>query len=192
MYIDIYDQKYFEKYREMAKSEKAKRIYSTRWDLIQKYLTSGDILDYGCGPGAFNQAGPDNFKKYGYDINPACGFSLLPFKDWDAVTFWDSLEHIPDFPEVVKRLKPKYLFITCPNLEAVKCPITEWRHYRPGEHLYYFDKYSLEVILDALGYDVKESNFLEGGIRNPDNPKWILTTVAERKSDAFVDEKKAW
>lgn len=179
--MNIYDKSYYERYVKQAKSELGKKIYKARWELIKKYVDEGKLLDYGCGPGAFNAACPGGFELHGFDINPSCGFSKIDhWERWNIVTFWDSLEHIPDFYRELKRLSPKWLFITCPNLEAVKGDIKDWRHYRPGEHLFYFDKYSLEVILESLRYKIIDHNFDEGKLRNPNNPDWIMTVVAKR------------
>jgi len=177
----IYDKAYYLKYVKQAKSKLGKNIYKTRWKLITKYIKNGAILDFGCGPGAFNKAGPDNFSKYGYDINPYCRFEKFPkVKFWDIVTFWDSLEHTPDFYGIIKKLNPKWIFLSCPNLESVKIPITQWKHYRPEEHLYYFDRHSLKVILELLGYQIVEINYDEGKLRDPNNPLAIITIAAKR------------
>jgi hypothetical protein len=184
VYKDIYNQGYLDKYKKQAKTDIGKRLYFTRWELIKKYVDGGHLLDYGCGPNVFNEQAPVTFITYGYDINPHAGFINIPNFTFNTVTFWDSLEHIPQFYAVLQKLNPEWLFITCPNLESVKGSIKNWKHYRPKEHLYYFDKYSLEVILESLGYKVQEFNFDEGRIRDPKNPEAIITVVAKRDSSS--------
>jgi hypothetical protein len=176
----VYDQEYLDKYKELAKTELGQKIYKTRWDLIKKYIKQGTLVDYGCGPNAFNNAGPKEFEKYGYDVNPNVKFPDLPYQPWDIVTFWDSLEHIPDFYDVIRLFKAKWLFISTPNLESVITPVTEWKHYRPEQHIFYFDKYSLRIILKALDYEIIEINHEEGALRDPKNPKAIITVVARK------------
>jgi hypothetical protein len=182
---EVYDNEYLQKYMKNANTELGRTIYRCRWELIQKYIKEGSLLDYGCGPNAFNDQGSDVFDRYGYDINPYSGFNKIPFRRWDIVTFWDSLEHIPNFYETIKRFDAKWLFITCPNVESVQGSITQWRHYRPEEHLFYFDRHSLKIILQALGYKIKEISFEEGALRNPQDPKAIITVVAERVDHDF-------
>ena len=177
-YSDIYGTEYYNRYVQLANKPLAQAIHSNRWMLILKYISSGTILDYGSGPGTFNEHGPNTFTKHNYDVNPLCNARKTPELDWDAVTFWDSLEHIPNFYSVIANMRAKYLFITTPNLESAIDPIPYWKHYRPKEHLYYFDRHSLSVILEELGYKIVEINHDEGKLRDPKNPAAILTLVA--------------
>lgn len=177
-YSDIYGKNYYNRYVQLANKPLAQAIHSNRWALILRHLRTGSILDYGSGPGTFNEYGPDSFIKHNYDVNPLCDAREMPKLDWDAVTFWDSLEHIPNFYSVIANIDAQYLFITTPNLESVTESVTLWKHYRPKEHLYYFDRHSLSVILDELGYKILEVNHDEGKLRDPKNPAAILTVVA--------------
>lgn len=142
------------------------------------------LLDYGCASGAFHQSSPNGYQTDGYDINPATGFYKpnLMFPIFDIVTLWDSIEHVTDPRGLLQWLLPRWLFISTPNLESVRGDIREWRHYRPEEHLYYFDRHSLKVILGDCGYDLKELNFEEGALRDPKNPEAIITVAACRRS----------
>lgn len=183
----LYGQAYFEKYTALAQTPLGRAIYASRWALISRYCQSpranGEylkVLDYGSGPGAFNVHGPDNFDKFNFDINPICGFTELPNEKIDILTLWDSVEHIPNFYGVIKNINADWIFLTTPNLESVDKPIGFWKHYRPREHLYYFDRHSLEVILSDLGYSIVEMNYDEGRLRDPQHPSAILTLVAVR------------
>ena len=164
--LNIYNKDYFDKYVGLGKTDLASRIHKNRWEIVERHMPHGSVLDYGCGPGTFASHAPSEYEVTGYDVNPEAGCTNIPFHQFDAVTFWDSLEHIPDFYGEIVRLRPKYLFITTPNLASVKCRIMAWRHYRPDEHLYYFDQFSLKVILNSLGYKIEEVNFDEGSLRN--------------------------
>lgn len=94
---------------------------------------------------------------------------------------WDSIEHVPNFYGEIKEINADWLFISTPNLESVIEPVMFFRHYRPKEHIFYFDRHSLGVILEDLGYEIKEMNFDEGKLRNPNRPDAILTVVAKRR-----------
>jgi hypothetical protein len=179
--MDIYNQEYLKRFRDQARTEKGRRIYAARWKFITSYVNKGTLLDYGAGPGAFNEMGPETFDKDNYDVNPYSGYNTIPDKKWNIVTMWDSIEHIPDFYGTIKKLDPDWLFLSTPNVENVKGPITEWKHYRPKEHLYYFDKYSLKIILESLGYYILDYHFEEGAIRDPENPEAIISVVARKK-----------
>lgn len=182
----IYGREYFEKYAALAHTPLGRAIYTSRWALISRFCQSPketsylNVLDYGSGPGSFNAHGPDNFIKFNFDINPSCGFTELPKEKIDILTLWDSIEHIPNFYGTIKELNSDWLFITTPNLESVVKPVQHWKHYRPREHIYYFDRHSLDVILTDLGYQIVEMNFDEGQLRDANHPDAILTVVAKK------------
>ena len=180
MMPNIYGRDYFLKYVELSKTTLSDQIHKCRCDLLKKHKYGGTVLDYGCGPGTFAKAAPPEFEVSGYDINPNCnehGILVNP----DIVTFWDSIEHIPNFYEVIKTLSPKFIYLTTPNLKSVKSGIQEWKHYRPKEHLFYFDEDSLTMIFKHLGYNVLEINYNEGRLRNSENPTAILTMAFKRE-----------
>lgn len=182
MSINIYDEKYHQKFLERANTEVGKKIYDTRWKLVEKYCHGQlTLLDYGCASGAFHKSSPNGFVTFGYDINPHCGWSVLPDGKIDILTMWDSLEHVHDPVGLLLKLNPNWIFLSTPNLESVRGDIRQWRHYRPAEHLYYFDLYSLTEILEHCGYEVLEHNFDEGKLRDPGNPQAIISMVARKK-----------
>lgn len=190
MGIEIYNAEYAAKYQELATTPLGQAIYMARWALILKYVQSGTVLDYGSGPGAFNAHGPSSFNRFNYDVNPTCGFTEKVWLDGcgeprmvsgiDVLTMWDSIEHVPNFYGEIRDVNAPWLFITTPNLESVAKPILFWKHYRQGEHIFYFDRHSLAVILEDLGYRIVELNFDEGKLRDPEHPDAILTVVARQ------------
>lgn len=186
MSTSIYDAAYHNKFLERAKTELGKQIYKSRWDLVMRHAPGHlRLLDYGCASGAFHMSSPNGYKTEGYDINHHTGFkddSHLEFRGFDIVTMWDSIEHVHDPVWLILQLKPEWLFLSTPNLESVKGGIHAWKHYRPGEHLYYFDVHSLREILDHCGYDIVEVNYEEGALRDPADPQAILTLAAKRRA----------
>lgn len=177
-----YGKDYCQKYEEYSNSELGRKIYSTRWALIEKYC-HGDmtLLDWGCAGGAFHLSSVNGFRCGGYDVNPCSPFSEQPgLGKRDILTMWDSIEHMTDISSPFI-YSPDWVFISTPNLESVKVPIKEWKHYRPFEHIHYFDKYSLESMLAPLGYVPVEFNYDEGALRDPKNPEAILTAVFQKK-----------
>lgn len=185
MSIKIYDAAYHKKFFDRAQTELGRRIYQTRWDFVQRHVPEGGrLLDYGCASGAFHKAAPKGFLTEGYDVNPHTGFSKtldLGFEHFEIVTMWDSIEHLHNPVGKIQELMPEWLFITTPNLESVRGDIHAWKHYRPGEHLYYFDCHSLREILEDTGYSIIEINYEEGFLRDPQDPRAILTLAAKRR-----------
>jgi len=184
MSTGIYDETYIKRFIDRANTELGRRIYRSRWKLIEKYCHGNLVLlDFGCGPGVFHRSGTNGFCCYGYDVNPFSGFSgmnHLP-AEIDVLTMWDSIEHVPSPVYVIREWKPEYIFLSTPNTDSVNGSIKDWKHYRPKEHLYYFNLKSLEGLLGGEGYEILEHNFEEGALRDPDCPKAIIT-IAARKS----------
>ena len=182
MSTSIYDAAYHNKFLERSKTDLGKQIYKARWDLVMRHAPGHlRLLDYGCASGAFHMGSPNGYRTHGYDVNPHTGFSSgkdLGYMAFDIVTMWDSIEHVHDPVDVIKGLMPDWLFITTPNLESVKTGIKEWKHYRPGEHLYYFDRHSLKEVLGSCNYEIVEENFIEGALRDPSDPEAIITVAA--------------
>lgn len=186
MSTSIYDAAYHNKFLERANTELGKKIYQARWDLVMRHAHGNlTLLDFGCASGAFHTSSPNGYRTEGYDVNPHTGFSSterMGFREFDIMTMWDSIEHVHDPVGLIESLEPTWIFLSTPNLESVRGDIRQWRHYRPAEHLYYFDRHSLTEILGHCGYDVKEVNFEEGALRDPQNPEAIITMAAKRRS----------
>jgi len=177
--FDVYDAAYAERYRKQATTELGKKIYAVRWKMIERYCHGNlRLLDYGCASGAFHMSSPNGFRVGGYDINPNYGFNTLPLGYVNILTMWDSIEHVHEPWKVIEDFKPQWLFLSTPNLESVKGPVSQWKHYRPLEHVYYFDKHSLRFHLEASGYEVLEFNHEEGALRDPANPEAIISCAA--------------
>ena len=178
---NVYNKRYYNRFIERAESEIGKKIYEQRWDLIGKHCSNNmSLLDFGCMAGAFQKLSPNGFKCYGYDINPYGNFTKKPKERINILTMWDVIEHlvVPDAP--IKEFNPEWLFICTPNKDAVKGRFEDWIHYRPAEHLHYFNYNSLSKLLGENGYRMIEHNFTEGSIRNPKSPEDIITVVARR------------
>lgn len=178
----IYDEKYHQKFLERANTALGRQIYALRWKFIEGFCHGNlKLLDYGCASGAFHQSAVNGYLTSGFDINPHCGFKEIPKGTIDILTMWDNIEHLPDPVGVIRQLDPTWIFLCTPNLEAVRGDIRKWKHYRPGEHLHYFDIASLTEILEHCGYQIIAHNFEEGCLRDPENPEAILSLAAVRK-----------
>ena len=121
--------------------------------LLNQEDLSYNICDIGYGMGHFLSAIKKfGFKPYGIDVHKTdFGVSECDYDsnlDFDVVTMFDSLEHLKD-PSLVCKLKSRLYIVTLPNTPTRIEDFPEWKHYRPGEHLHYFSKDSLELILNA-------------------------------------------
>lgn len=129
----------------------------------------GKILDYGCATGEFlnyckskgwktlgiepnEQAG--NFAADRYGIEVRKGFKEVAEDDFDVLTFWHVLEHIPDLNEVLqfsgKVLKSSgTLVIAVPNINSWDAEHygAYWAALDVPRHLYHFSEDSMENLL---------------------------------------------
>lgn len=193
--VSQYDEEYKDEYLRRENLNANGPIQMTRWRLVQSYVPSGKILDMGCGVGAFLKKTPQNFMSFGVEINPlevehckSQGLNVssdMPIHEFDAITFWDVLEHFPDL-NFIFNLKQTFLkknghvFITVPNFEARMLPrIKEWKHYKPNEHIHCFSENSIVAFCEKYGFQYLACNFDESSIRQP--YKSIATYVIQNR-----------
>jgi hypothetical protein len=126
------------------------------------------ILDVGYGTGAFLKVCETQISnRYGHDISgwnvpEGCKFidNILE-KEFDVVTFFDSLEHMDDI-EFVKDLKCNYICISLPWCHYFDDEWFEtWKHRKPDEHLWHFNEESLQNFMTRMGYETINTCNLE-------------------------------
>jgi len=140
-------------------------------------MTKGEILDIGCGTGAFlntmKAAGwgitglePDETarKKANdlYNISPQSPEQLFELKpaSYHAITMWHVLEHVHELHAYVKQLASLItpqgrIFIAVPNYTSKDAEIYReyWAAYDVPRHLYHFSPASMEQLLSL--YNLK-------------------------------------
>lgn len=179
LFKDTYNREYLKHYQELAETELGIQIYQARWKLIEQYCQGHmTLLDYGSGPGSFGKQSTNGFLITNYDINPFSGFDKYPDGEFDILTMWDSIEHLEIPLEPIRNHIPEWIFITTPNLDM--CTGNDWRHYKPNEHISLFTPSQLCMDISQEGYILREFNFKEGFLRNPNRPKDIFTMVFKR------------
>lgn len=174
-----YDASYFKKYRQMANTPIGRALTKARVDLVRKYYAGFNLVDVGIGSGQFVTASGAS----GYDVNPA-GIAWLNdrnrFADmytgqYDAMTFWDSLEHIDDMRAAVQHID-RFAFVSIPVFTD-KDDVLASKHFRPDEHIHYFTVSGLIRWFDEQGFNCREYNQMESEIGR----EGIGTFVFERK-----------
>jgi SAM-dependent methyltransferase len=155
--------------------------------LLAAHRHPGRILDVGCSVGIFLEAArAGGWEAYGVELSDdtaaaarARGLDVVtgtlanarfPAENFDAVTFWDVLEHLRD-PVPTLFLANKLLVqdgilaLSTPNVGGIfprvslrVAPLTRvWRHPEPPYHLVQFSKETIEHALRLAGFEILET-----------------------------------
>jgi hypothetical protein len=163
-----YDKAYFEKYVGYAQTDQGKSINLMRMGMVSSWITDlpqTTILDVGIGCGMFVQGMRSfGYKCYGTDVNPQ-GVKWLQKKGWilphttpaNVLTFWDVLEHIEEPRLLFNYHIPEWVFV-CMPIYRDENHVFQSKHYRPGEHCWYFTEYGIRRFMLSHGYDCVEMN----------------------------------
>lgn len=160
-----YDDEYYNKCRSYEDQEIALKINAGRIALVARNFGLGPVLDVGIGSGEFIKKRQNT---YGLDINPVAIEWLKRNDLWaerlsefGAVTFWDVLEHI-ETPELyLKQIGlQSMLFTSLPVMYSLG-GIRLSKHYRPGEHLYYFEEQGFIDWMDMHGFMLTDRDDFE-------------------------------
>lgn len=167
----IYDAGYFQHYRRICETPVAKALNRFRVGLMRDALDLAadappqTVLDVGIGDGAFLRAAAAQVpfglvELKGCDINPL-GVEYLEQHGqlahlddeggFDVVCFWDVLEHLPD-PRVGLRASRKTALVSIPIFESQLHALRS-RHFKPGEHIWYFTRRGFLAFADQEGFD---------------------------------------
>ena len=177
-----YGSEYFHEYESRSKNEVSESLMDSRRALVDAYH-EGDVVDVGSGFGTFvehRNRGREEPNTFGYDVNPwsvAKTINLGLFWDpWErpmpAATFWDSLEHFDDPTPILSRIE-RYAFVSIPifrSLEHVK----ESKHFKPGEHVWYFTSDGLVRFFKDHGFALIESSNREVVIGREDIESFVF------------------
>jgi hypothetical protein len=177
-----YDQDYIDaRYEAYDTTEEMSHL---RLGMLKAYVVRGRLLDVGYGNGSFVKlALKAGFKAYGFDVHgadfgvPEAG--LNSGDQWDAVTFFDSLEHIPDLAPIKDLAKrTDYVIVSYPcRPDDFPVDAWGWKHFRPGEHIHYFCGRSIAYL---FGKTIKHAAALEDVIRGGRGKKTNILTLVLR------------
>lgn len=146
------------------------------------------ILDIGYGNGDFLETCTNIIPNcYGYDISPypapdkVTKIDSLNNIEVDVITMFDVLEHWKNIYEI-KNLKCNYIYLSLPNCDYKSDDwFDTWKHRKPNEHLWFFNKESLTTFMSEVGYECKNISYVEDIIRKDslNNPN-ILTAIFKK------------
>ena len=178
-----------------------------RFKFIKKYQPHGRLFDLGAGWGHFMEAG----RKLGYDVH-GIEIADMPYKyakedlnlpvehinffdmeieqnEYDLITMWDVLEHIPDADEVIKRCNLMlndggYVILQVPQIDSFFAKILKenWHMIGTG-HVNYFSKKSIKKIFKEYGFEVKK-------IKSSFELKLFLMYVLGKKKTTEADKQE--
>lgn len=144
-------------------------------------------VDIGGGTGIFAQMADHVFRScVSYDVVPETtqiSEETLHETEWDIAFCYDSLEHFSDINDLFS-ISARYYCISYPETPAVQYPeeLINWRHYKPGEHLWCLNKTGMCEWLEDKNYRVIACSHVEDAIRTPwcENKPNITTILAQR------------
>ena len=163
-----------------ASPEWIRRDQRHRTSFLYRFRSGGSILDVGCGLGFFLRAlDPKQWDRYGIEPMPVpygeAGRALgtdrifnteliaagLPSGKFDAVTFWDSLEHLPNpravLREAARLLRPGgIVVIGLPNFGSYQARHfgEDWFGLSLPHHLCHYTRETLTRLLKTCGFRV--------------------------------------
>jgi hypothetical protein len=177
-----YDHAYVARYEKYPERE----LSEIRAALFQRFFPDADIVcDIGYGTGAFLRA--INHRSgwvhcRGYDVSPYPAPSFVRVepnwqkKRWPVLTFFDSLEHFEQLP----KFQAEGVIVSVPWYHPALGAewFYNWKHRRPGEHLWHFTP---ETLANAMAINGLRPVFIgspEDAVRKNDGD-WpnILTMV---------------
>ena len=161
---------YFGRERSIA-ARKADARLDALASVTQRRL--GRLVDVGCAAGYFVEAalargwdahGVEPSPEARQGMSPSVAARVAPSLEaldgaFDAVTFWDVLEHLPDplaaLREARARLRPGgVLGVVVPVIGSVNTRLAprSWDQYKPPEHLWFFSRRAMrETLLRGAG-----------------------------------------
>lgn len=152
---------------------------------LHRFRRQGSVLDVGCGLGLFLLAlDPTRYDRYGLETMPLpyqeaarrlgaerivageLPAARLPREQFDVVTFWEVLEHLPNpraaLEAAFRLLRPGGLvLLSLPNFSSYQARRfrEDWYALSLPRHLYHFTPATLTRLLEAAGFRVR---MLEG------------------------------
>ena len=174
-----------------------KRTLASKYSALHKHHPHGRVLDIGCGTGEFlSYLMGRGYMVHGIEPNPRAreqaianhSIEVLPSVDqmpaqeqFQVVTLWHVLEHLPDLHELFKRL---YAFLSVGGVLIIAVPDrNSWdaKHYGPfwaaldvPRHFSHFRKKDVVRLLHEHGFDLIQTR-----------PMWFDSTYVSLLSERY-------
>lgn len=148
-----YEKDYWDKYVEYDATKMGEALTRFRLKFVRKFW-HGEVVDIGIGAGRFVQESGGK----GFDVNKSA-IKWLKNNDLycdpydqpvQAITCWDSLEHIPEPVKLLDQVT-KWVFVSMPIFPDAN-RAHKSKHYRPGEHIWYFSERGLIHWMASHGF----------------------------------------
>jgi len=146
--------------------------------LISGYYKTGKILDIGCGTGEFlnicknakwttlgiepdAEARKKAVENYGLDVKEEGAIKGLKNEEFDIISMWHVLEHVPRLNERIEDLKrlikpDGIIIVAVPNLTSLDAKIYKehWAAYDLPRHLYHFSPKDIDSVFKNHGLKI--------------------------------------
>ena len=165
--IAPYDQDYFDRFARDADTDLGRALMRARFDFVEEHYR-GSLIDVGIGCGAFVELRRERDRvTYGHDVNPAGiawladrGLMMNPYLVQSrAITLWDVLEHIPDYPDLLAHVR-EWVFVSLPVFRDAE-HVLRSKHFRPDEHCWYFTQAGLVHAMKLCGFALVSESRIE-------------------------------
>ncbi len=141
-----------------------------KYHQVKKHATGKNLLDIGCGTGEFlnycqiqgmntkgiepgKQAREFAKKQYNLEIDDEPALDNLPAGQYDVITLWHVLEHVPNLHQRMKTITSLIkdqgiIILALPNPQSFDAEKYEkfWAAYDTPRHLYHFRKKNIETL----------------------------------------------
>lgn len=182
-----YDEAYWQKYEAYAATELGRQLNEARLRLLDRYAAVGAVCDIGIGCGQFVAAlRAAGRVAFGWDVNPTA-IEWLREREWlldpyvgecRAMTFWDSIEHIPDVERILARVG-KYVFVSLPIFSDARHVLAS-KHFRKDEHVYYWTRSGFLCWMAEHSFRCIEHNTMESLLGREDVHSFVFERVARQ------------
>lgn len=160
-----YDDTYLDKCKEREATSVGKLLILLRSNLTDTHLPNREVVDVGVGAcGFINHRNGRLHRTLGYDVNQPVvealkkknAFVDVMVEPVDNVCCWDSLEHMLS-PEAMLRNVRRKVLMSIPIFDSAE-HVVRSKHYKPGEHIWYFTEAGLIRWMREQGLDLIERN----------------------------------
>jgi 2-polyprenyl-3-methyl-5-hydroxy-6-metoxy-1,4-benzoquinol methylase len=186
--------------------------FRRRLQVVERAIkVKGQLLDLGCADGFFMELAREaGWQTTGVEmaqemaertakalgVHVASSLEALSERNFDAITLWEVIEHLPDpqasLEQLRERLRPGgVLMLSTPNAghwQAAREP-DKWPSYRPPSHLVLFTATGLVRALEQAGL---EHIGVYRAMPLPPLPSWLRTVSAPLEHSLATGQAKLW